>query len=141
MEPWLVLWAQTPPSDSSSSFWYWALGLFTSAIIAMWGALMWFVKTQTQYGTQREAKMASAIGEMELFQRTVLLDMVKKNSDAMTTHSHALNQNTSATEDLKKEIHTLRLEHRASREAARSDQRKRRNDGQHTSPSPDDDVR
>lgn len=124
MEIWPLL-AQTAASDPPASFWYWVLGLFTAAIVAMWGALVWFVKNQSKDGAAREGKMARAIGEMEQFQRTVLLSMVKTNADAMMAHATALGQNTQATQELKLEIHSLRMEARASRDRARQAGRER----------------
>lgn len=77
---------------------------------ALWGLVLWFVKSGADAAKRREEKMGKAITEMELFQRQVLVGLVQSNQQALTTHSHALTENTKVTEALRLEIHQLRVE-------------------------------
>lgn len=106
------------------------LAAITSMIAALWGGLVWFVRTSLTEARQREKHLAesaasreramgNALGEMEHFQRTVLVNLVQGNQAAMSLHAEAVKQNTQATEELRKEVCQLRQETIKNRYLAR----------------------
>lgn len=93
-----------------------AIGAVGAVVGALWLMIQSFVKGSVE----REKVMSAAIQEMEKWIRTTMQGMIENNTRAMVTHAAAVESNTKAThelqrttEELKKEVHSLRVEAKA----------------------------
>lgn len=91
---------------------FWIVAMFVAGIATMFSTLMVFINKQNASNVAREKGMAQAIGQLEQFQRTELIQVIRSNAELFKACIEAMHQATAASVELKEEIHEMRIESR-----------------------------
>lgn len=104
------------------------LATVSAVVVALWGFHVWMVRSDRATASLREKTMGAAMSEMEKFQRTVLVELVRENQKSLQMFTSVVEHNNevvqtlaSVTEGLQRELRYLRKRDGINESASGSD--------------------